>query len=379
MIPTAQIGKILLKKMTNKYLVYTSNLPFMPKNMGDVIEFAKDTPKFYLAAVENKPTLANVKAGDQIITKKGNSLYVIKAITSCLDELTQEDSEYLMNLKGEYGMRNMNITSVDQIIKLETWCKSAKPIVNNCKTENKKSMNSIKDLGTRLKEMLMPSPAEGVKISANGEIAVKTASGYVSINPDNELISYPDELVLDLPVYTISKPKEQLREGDIIATQKSYAKVVKIEGNKISAIGYTGTGKVVHTIKDFLFNQTMVRVVVSLAGTLADGQMNPMMLMMMADKGGDNLLPLMMMSQQGGNMGMNPMMMALMMDKDGGSSSIKDMLMLSMMGGGNFNLFGAPQVATAPAKKKAQPAKAKKAASKPAKKANKKAKEEEVK
>jgi hypothetical protein len=378
MIPTDRIGKILNDKM-NKYLIYTSNLPFMPKNMGDVIDYAKDTPKFYLAAVENKPTLANVKAGDQIITKKGNSLYVIKALTNCLDELTPEESEYLMNLKGEYGMRNMNISSVDQIIKLETWCKSAKPLVN-CKTEEK-NMNSIKNLGTRLKEMLMPSPAEGVKISANGEIAVKTTSGYVSINQDNELISYPDELVLDLPVYTISKPKEQLREGDIIATSKSYAKVVKIEGNKISAIGYTGTGKVVHTIKDFLFNQTMVRVVVSLAGTLADGQMNPMMLMMMADKGGDSLLPLMMMSQQGGNMGMNPMMMALMMDKDGGSSStVKDMLMLSMMGGGNFNLFGAaPQVAPAPAKKKAQPAKSKKAASKPAKKANKKAKEEEVK
>ena len=75
----------------NKFLVYTSNLPEMPKDMSDVIAFAKETPKFYISSVELNGCLSEVKAGDQIFTKKGNQLYVIKAIQNGLDNLTEEE------------------------------------------------------------------------------------------------------------------------------------------------------------------------------------------------------------------------------------------------------------------------------------------------
>lgn len=327
-----------------KFVIYTSNLPFMPKSMEEVINFAKEQNKFRIASVELNPCLSDIKAGDNIITKKGNSIYVIRAIEESLDNVSPETRDYLDTLTREYGLKKVGITSVDNIIRFETWCKSAKPIINSSKTNsnskinnNMTTKNSIKGFADRLKSMFMPVEAEGVRIATDGNICVATNQGYVAIDKNNSLTSYPEELTLNLPVFIVSKPKEQLAIGDVIALERSYAKVTKIEGDKITAIGYTGSGKTVHTIKDFLFNQTMIRVVVSLAGNIG-GQINPMMLLALSDKEDKNsLLPLMMMSQNAGMVGMNPMMLMALSGK--GDFDIKDMLMMSAFSG-NSNPFG---------------------------------------
>lgn len=326
----------------------------MPKNMGEVINFAKEQSKFRIASVELNPCLENIKAGDNIITKKGNSIYVIKAIESSLEDLDPETRDYLDTLSREYGLKKVGITSVDNIIRFETWCKSAKPIINSTKTNNMTTKNSIKGIADRLKSMYMPVKAEGVRIATDGNICVATNQGYVAIDANNSLTSYPEELTLDFPVFIMSKPKEQLVVGDVIALDRSYAKVTKIDGEKITAIGYTGSGKVVHTIKDFLFNQTMVRVVVSLAGNIG-GQINPMLLMALSDKNdNDSLLPLLMMSQNSGAVGMNPMMLMALSGKD--NLGLKDIMVMSMFNGNNpFNMFNAPkQIKPAQEKPKAK-------------------------
>lgn len=321
-----------------KFVIYTSNLPFMPKSMDEVIEFAKEQNKFRIASVELNPCLADIKAGDNIITKKGNSIYVLKAIEESLDNLSPETQEYLDTLAREYGLKKVGITSVDTIIKFETWCKTAKPIINPKNVKKEMTKNSIKGFADRLKSMFMPVEAKDVRIATDGNICVATAQGYVSIDANNKLTSYPTELTLDLPVFIVSKPKEQLTVGDVIATERGYAKVVKIDGDKINAIGYSGSSKTVHTIKDFLFNQTMIRVVVSLAGNVG-GQINPMLLLALSDKEDKNsLLPLLMMNQNGGAVGMNPMMLMMLSGK-GGDFDVKDMLMMSAFSG-NANPFG---------------------------------------
>lgn len=325
----------------NKFLVYTSNLPFMPKNMEEVINFAKENCKFRIASVELNETLANVKAGDNIITKKGNSIFVIRAITESLENLNDDNREYLDTLTREYGMKKVGITSVDTIIKFETWCKSSKPIINSKNSNKMTKTSSIKGISARIKEMFMPVEAKDVRIATDGNICVATTQGYVSIDAKNNLTSYPEELTIDLPVYIISKPKEQLTVGDVIALERSYAKITKISGGKITAISYTGSGKTIHTIKDFLFNQTMVRVVISLAGNIG-GQINPMLLLALSDKSDeDSLLPLLMMNQNGGSLGINPMMLMMLANK-GERTSMKDLLLLSAMNGGNIfgSMFG---------------------------------------
>lgn len=327
-----------------KFVVYTSNLPFMPKNMGEVINFAKENSKFRIASVELNPCLANIKAGDNIISKKGNSIYVIKAINESLDDLNPETREYLDTLTREYGLKKVGITGVENIIHFETWCKSAKPIINSKNNKEMTTKNSIKNFAERLESMFMPVKAENVRIAVDGNICVATNQGYVAISTDNTLTSYVEEMTLDLPVFIMSKPQEQLTVGDVIALDRSYAKITKIDGDKISAIGYTGSGKTIHTIKDFLFNQTMVRVVVSLAGNIG-GQINPMIMMAMAKKSDkDSLLPLLMMSQNGGMVGMNPAMLMMMSGKE--DFDFKDMMMMSMFNGNQnpfANMFGMGQ------------------------------------
>jgi len=213
--------------MFNKFLIYACGVDFAPKNMSEVNDFAKENQKIRMASVELNPTLANVKAGDNIITGKGHSLYVMKAITSSLDNLNEEDQEYIDTLAREYGLKKVGITSVSQVIPFETWCKEAKPFY-----KTKVMKNSIKSFSSRIKEMLMPTEAEDIRIATDGNICVSTNAGYVAIDKNNNLISYPEELTIDLPVYIISKPKEQLAVGDVIALDRSYAKVVSLDNDK---------------------------------------------------------------------------------------------------------------------------------------------------
>ncbi len=321
-----------------KVLVYTSNLPFIPKKMEEVVTFAKEADKFRITNVEMNGYLKNVKTGDNIITKKGNSIYVIKAFDSDLEHLNEEDAKWLDDITRNYDIRKVGITSVANIVKFETWCSYARPLINTTnKNSNSKNSNSMKNWSSKMKEMFMPTEVNDIKISVDGSLCVQTKNGYVTINTENQLIAYPEEMVISLPVFTICKPKEQIAVGDVIALDNSYAKIVKIEDTKIKAISYTGSGKTIHTIKDILFNQTMVRVVVSLAGNIG-GQINPMMLFAMSKDNDNSLLPFMMMQQNNGVMNMNPMMLMMLGDND---MSKKDLLMMSMLSGNNMfgNMF----------------------------------------
>lgn len=338
--------------MSNKVIIYTSNPTMTPKKLQDVVDFAKSNNKFRICEVGLNTHLANVKAGDNILTKKGNSIYVIKTFDRPVDDLSAEDAEYLDSIARSYDIKKVNITSVAHVTKYGEWSKFAKPLVSDNKTKTTMTKNSIRNFGDRMKEMFVPSEANGVRITMDGNIAVETPNGYNVIDANNELASYPEECVLDLPAYVICKPLAQLKAGDVIALDRSYAKVTKISGSKLTCIGYTGSGKTVHTVKDILFNQTMVRVVVSLAGTV-DGATNPMLLMALAGKGdNDSLLPLLMMQQNGGQVMSNPMMMYMLMGKDKGNLS--DLMMMSALSG-NTNpfagIFGkpAPAAPAAPA------------------------------
>lgn len=368
----------------NKFVVYTSNLGFVPKNIKDVIKFAQQNSKFYIANVELNNHLTGVSAGDNIITKKGNSLYIIKTFDKSIDELSAEDQEYIDELQRSYGLKKVNITSVANRVRYETWCKEAIPVFNKTNNSNKEENNmkknsSISGCMARLKDTLMPREVKGVRVAQDGNICVETDDGYVTINQNNELISYPKEFTLPVPVYTISKPKAQLQVGDVIALDRSFAKIIKIgEFGKIKAISYTGSGKTIHTIKDFLFNESYVRVVVSpLAGNFGGG-INPMMLLALNDGDGEGegegkfskLLPLMLLSQNNGQVAPNNLaMLAFLGDKDGDESSFKDLLMMQAFGafGGNGNggglfggLFGGqaqPQPQPAPEAKQPEEAK----------------------
>ena len=336
----------------NKILIYTSNVGFTPKNLREVVHFAEENNKFRIAEVGLNAYLADVKVGDNIITKKGNSIFVIKAFDKTIEDLDGADRDYIDNLVRNYDVKKVNITSVANRIKFETWCKEARPLLNTESRNSKTSAmtgNSIKNFGERLKANIMPTEAKDVRIATDGNICVATPEGYVAIDSEFRLTSYPDELTLELPVFIIPKPVDQLKPGDVIARDKSYAKVKSIKDGKISVVGYTGAAGTVHTIKDFFLGATTVRVVASFAGDLG-GNINPMMLLALSkDKKNDSLLPFLLMSQNGGALSANPMMLAMLAGD--GDFDFKDLLMYSALGGNNVlgNLFGGTPAANTPA------------------------------
>ena len=302
-----------------KSILYTSNPDFVPVNLDQVEQFANETGKYYTCYANEGTQVGDLKRGAHVVTTKGNNVYVLEVC---------DNTEFNFAKK-------CNITG---IVSVEYPFCDDKPILNQ---QSVKTMpkNSIKGISSRIKEMFMPSEAKDIRITTDGNICVATPQGYVAIDKNNCLTSYPEELTLDLPVFIISKPKEQLALNDIIATNGGYVKVTRINDNKISGIKYTGSGTTIHTIKDYLMNQTMVRVVVSLAGNLG-GQMNPMLLFALSDKEDkDSLLPLLLMNQNGSSLKMNPMML-LMANKD---LSTKDILLLSTMNGG-FKFSPDPEI-----------------------------------
>lgn len=317
-----------------KSILYTSNPNFVPTTLEQVSNFAEENGKFLTCFAKEGSELYSVEEGAHILSSKGNHIYVLET-------------------GGNYSYaKKSNIVGIVQV---DYPFGEKKPLVNSSVGEVTK--NTIASFSDRLEKTFMPTRAKDVRVTKDGDICVATNQGYVAIDAQNHLTAYPEELTLPLPVFIMSKPKENLVVGDIIALDRSYAKVTSIKGEKINAISYTGAGKLIRTIKDFMFNQTMVRVVVSLTGNMG-GQMNPMMLMALAKDGKKDdslasLLPLMMMNQQGGAVAGNPMMFALLAGKDG--LSTKDMLIMSMMGGNSpfGNMFGAAQ---APAKSPAQAA-----------------------
>lgn len=331
----------------NRVIIYTSNPDFNPTNLEQLIAFAKGTPKFYIAECGLNDYLADVKIGDHLVTKKGNNIYVLNTFDTPVDQLTGADAEYVDELTRKYNLKKCNITSVANRIKFETWCRSARPLLNKeekssiNKSNNKTEMkNSIKNLGERLKAQFLPQEVSDVRIAMDGNICVETAEGYVAIDDNFRLVSYPTEMVIDVPAFTIAKPFNQLKVGDVIVRSKSYGKIKSIKDGKVTVVGYTGAGSNVYPIKDFLLGQASIRVVVSFTGTV-DGQFNPVMLMALSgDKKGDSLLPLLMLGQNGGTIAQNPMMLALLAGKDE-SFDLKDIMMYSMLGGQNpfANLF----------------------------------------
>ena len=314
--------------MTNNVIVYVVNVNEVVNNLNELYAVVRGTDKFRVSAIDHLPKLKNVAPGDIITTKKGNKVYVI-------DTFTDFNDPRLSNFMNSHNAKESKILGVANLTTRKVWDNTYAPIAKAAPI----TKTSIAD---KVKSMFMPTEAENVAVSMNGDICVATNEGYVTINGNNELVSYPEELVLtDMPAYVVSKPVDQVSIGDIIQVKNSYVKVVGRKGSKLTTISYTGSGKTVHTIKDVILNQNLVRVVITLTGSV-NSQVNPLMFMMLAEDGNtsDKLLPLMMMNQQNGALDTNPMLMALAMGD--GELDTKSLLMMSMMGGQNpfGNLFG---------------------------------------
>lgn len=239
------------------------------------------------------------------------------------------------------------------------------------KSKSSKGMNTNSNamfsgmLG-KYKSQFIPERETNVRMSMTGLLVVPVNGEYVGIDVNNKLMSFPEEMTISIPVYSINKLNSAVQVGDIVKNGNTYAKVVgKNSDGSLKVLTYTGYTRSKKEVVDFFVNQATTRVLINMFNfDNSENSFNPLFF---AFANGDhidvNSLMMLAMTPQGKNLfsnaggGFNPMMLMMLDSNKGGNSSLfETMAMMSMMGGGNMfgnmpNMFNplTPATPTAPA------------------------------
>ena len=231
---------------------------------------------------------------------------------------------------------------------------NGKPVINNINnqtvmtpTKNGSMFSGIVD---KYKSQFIPQKEEGVRMSLSGLICVPMGDEYVGMDNDGNLVSFPFEMTIDVPVYSINKPNSNVQVGDIIKSAKSYSKVLgKNKDGSLKILSFSGYTHNKKEVKDFLMGQATTRVLINMFNFDDTTGFNPLFF---AFASGDtidvNSLMMLSMTPQGKNLfsnaggSFNPMMLMMLDKNHQNGSMMESMMMMSMMGGNNpfGNMFG---------------------------------------
>ena len=221
--------------------------------------------------------------------------------------------------------------------------------VSATKTKKMKDNKMVSGLIDRYKSQFFPEKEEHVKIAMDGAICVPVNNEYVGVKSDGSLTSYPEEFLIDVPVFSISKPQAQVKVGDVVKIGARYGRVNAKNGDgSLKILYFSGVTGNTPEIKDMLLGQSLVRVLVNMFSFNESNGMNPMMLLALSDKEDLDIKSLFLMQAMSNGQGFgsnsvngfNPMMLLALSDKDSKSNDIfTTMALMQMMNGGN-SLFG---------------------------------------
>ena len=219
------------------------------------------------------------------------------------------------------------------------------------KTKKMTSNKMVSGLMDRYKSQFFPEKEEYVKIAMDGAICVPVNGEYVGVKSDGSLTSYPEQFLIDVPVFSISKPQAQIKIGDVVKIGTRYGRVnAKNEDGSLKILYFSGVTGNTHEIKDMLLGQSLVRVLVNMFNLNESNSINPMMLLAMSDKEDLDMKSLLLMQAMSNGQGFgsnsvngfNPMMFLALSDKDSKSNDMfTTIALMQMMNGGN-SLFGTP-------------------------------------
>lgn len=274
-----------------------------------------------------------VKEGDLLVSPNySTGMMITKVFTS---------NSNLIN--GRTPIKELIIDTINgkSIIKEETFKNNS-----NMTTTTKNSMfNGIVD---KYKSQFIPEKEDGVRMSLSGLICVPIGDEYIGMDNEGNLTSFPVEMTIDIPVYSILKLNSDVKVGDIIKTAKSYSKVIGKNDDGLKILSFSGYTHNKKEVKDFLMNQATTRVLINMFNFDDSNGFNPIFFAMAS---GDNLdvnsLMMLSMTPQGKNLfsnaggSFNPMMLMMLDKNNQGGSMMETMCMMQMMGGGNMfsNMF----------------------------------------
>ena len=284
--------------------------------------------------------LTNLKVGDVITADNRTTPIQVAEITSLTSGYTILTNVAVNGVSIDLG--NATRPAVNKVATTYAG-------VSATKTKKMKDNKMVSGLIERYKSQFFPEKEERVKIAMDGAICVPVNNEYVGVKSDGSLTSYPEEFLIDVPVFSISRPQAQVKVGDIVKIGARYGRVnAKNEDGSLKILYFSGVTGNTHEIKDMLLGQSLVRVLVNMFSFNESNGMNPMMLLAMSDKEDLDMKSLFLMQAMSNGQGFgsnsingfNPMMLLALSDKDGKSNDIfTTMALMQMMNGGN-SLFG---------------------------------------
>ena len=286
--------------------------------------------------------LTNLKVGDVITADNRTTPIQVAEITSLTSGYTILTNVAVNGVSIDLG--NATRPAVNKVATTYAG-------VSATKTKKMKDNKMVSGLIERYKSQFFPEKEERVKIAMDGAICVPVNNEYVGVKSDGSLTSYPEEFLIDVPVFSISKPQAQVKVGDIVKIGARYGRVNAKNGDgSLKILYFSGVTGNTHEIKDMLLGQSLIRVLVNMFSFNESNGMNPMMLLAMSDKEDLDIKSLFLMQAMsngqsfGSNSanGFNPMMLLALSDNDGKSNDMfTTMALMQMMNGGN-SLFGTP-------------------------------------
>lgn len=184
----------------------------------------------------------------------------------------------------------------------------------------------------------MPQEDNEARIALNGTVVVLTQTPNGKEWVDSEANIYPEEMISEIPVFTMAKPVANVAVGDIVKLTKStFATVTAITDGKVETLSFGGQHRQAKAFKDMFLNQATVRVVVNPLTGVNDN--NTLMMLSMLDDNKESMMLMSMLAGNGqnplNNLTNNPMALAFLMKGD--NDAIQNILMFQMMQNGGFN------------------------------------------
>lgn len=224
-------------------------------------------------------------------------------------------------------------------------------IINS--SEKMKDNSMFSGIMSKYTGQFIPEKEDKVRMSLNGLLCVPQDGEYIGVQGDN-LVSFPEEMTLPIPVYSIVKSNSAIVAGDIIKNGHSYSKVLNVNADgSLKILSFTGYTHNKKPVTDFIMGAATTRVLINMFNFDEKSGFNPIFFAMAnGDTLDVNSLMMLSMTPQGKNLfsnaggGFNPMML-WMLDKNRqesgqGMDMMGMMMMSSMMGGQNplGNMFG---------------------------------------
>ena len=217
-------------------------------------------------------------------------------------------------------------------------------IINS--SEKMKDNSMFSGIMSKYTGQFIPEKEDKVRMSLNGLLCVPQDGEYIGVQGDN-LVSFPEEMTLPIPVYSIVKTNSAIVAGDIIKNGHNYSKVLNVNADgSLKILSFTGYTHNKKPVTDFIMGAATTRVLINMFNFDEKSGFNPIFFAMAnGDTIDVNSLMMLSMTPQGKDLfsnaggGFNPMML-WMLDKNrqesGQGMDIMTMFMMSsMMGGQN--------------------------------------------